>query len=102
MRLINALTLQLEEFSSETLEYSYSPILGVMMKSLPRLERFETSSEESVFAKIEGSCQQSLKDSIGHVWVDTNCIDKTSSSELSGAINSIFSWCRDSKIAMFI
>jgi hypothetical protein len=44
------------------------------------------------FRKVEYTCKQALEDGIFHVWIDTCCIDKTSSSELSEAINSMFRW----------
>lgn len=34
----------------------------------------------------------------GHVWIDTISIDKTSSAELSEAINSMWKWYRDAEI----
>ncbi|KAK4209716.1 hypothetical protein QBC37DRAFT_449800 [Rhypophila decipiens] len=42
----------------------------------------------------------SLAKTVGlkYVWIDTCCIDKTSSAELSEAINSMFSWYRNSAI----
>jgi hypothetical protein len=42
------------------------------------------------FQKIRYACQQAIKDSLDHVWIDTCCIDKTNSTELSEAINSMF------------
>lgn len=44
------------------------------------------------YCKIAYACGQAEKDGFGHVWVDTCCIDKRSSAELSEAINSMFSW----------
>lgn len=54
------------------------------------------------FAKIEYTCRQVLQDgsqvhspsnnAVKHAWVDTCCIDKSSSAELSEAINSMFNW----------
>ncbi|KAL1625571.1 hypothetical protein SLS56_007230 [Neofusicoccum ribis] len=41
------------------------------------------------YGKIVGSCKQAAKDRFGYIWVDTCCIDKQSSAELSEAINSI-------------
>lgn len=38
---------------------------------------------------------------VRHVWVDTCCIDKTSSAELSEAINSMFLWYRQA-VACFV
>jgi len=48
--------------------------------------------------KIEKACEQAIQDRFEYLWVDTLCIDKSSSSELSEAINSMFNWYRDSLI----
>lgn len=44
------------------------------------------------YQKIKSFCKQALGDGLRHAWVDTCCIDKTSSAELSEAINSMFEW----------
>ncbi len=44
------------------------------------------------FQKIEGMCKLASAHGIQYVWIDTCCIDKTSSAELSESINSMFSW----------
>ena len=33
-----------------------------------------------------------MKDGLSHAWIDTCCIDKSSSAELSEAINSMYTW----------
>ncbi|KAI0809439.1 HET-domain-containing protein [Xylaria sp. FL0064] len=48
--------------------------------------------------KILKTCLQARKDGLNYLWVDTNCIDKTSSAELSEAINSMYSWYYSSSI----
>jgi hypothetical protein len=47
------------------------------------------------FTKIQKCCAQAVTDGFEHVWIDTCCIDKTNSTELSEAINSMFNWYRD-------
>ncbi|KAM0325787.1 hypothetical protein ACHAQA_007089 [Verticillium albo-atrum] len=47
---------------------------------------------KSGYRKIVGACLQAEQDNLDYLWVDTNCIDKTSSAELSEAINSMFMW----------
>ncbi|KAH9935218.1 HET-domain-containing protein [Epithele typhae] len=42
--------------------------------------------------KIRMCCETMERDGYAWVWIDTCCIDKTSSSELSEAINSMFTW----------
>lgn len=44
------------------------------------------------FAKVQFCGEQARKDGYQHFWVDSCCIDKTSSSELSESINSMFRW----------
>jgi len=44
------------------------------------------------FAKIEGTCKLAWTEGFQYAWVDTCCIDKTSSSELSEAINYMHRW----------
>ncbi|KAI1338604.1 heterokaryon incompatibility protein-domain-containing protein [Xylariaceae sp. FL0016] len=46
------------------------------------------------FAKILHACQIAQERHLQYAWVDTCCIDKASSAELSEAINSMFRWYR--------
>jgi hypothetical protein len=47
------------------------------------------------YKKIEACCAQAARDGFEHVWIDTCCIDKRSSAELSEAINSMYRWYQD-------
>lgn len=51
--------------------------------------------DKSGFKKVEFCLQQAANDGLQYCWVDTCCIDKSSSAELSEAINSMFSWYRN-------
>ena len=42
------------------------------------------------YSKIRNECEQALADYTLYVWIDTCCIDKSSSAELQEAINSMF------------
>lgn len=55
-------------------------------------------SNKAGFIKIKGACKQARHDDIDWLWADTNCIDKTSSAELSEAINSMFQWYAKSAV----
>lgn len=48
--------------------------------------------------KIDKCCQQALRDGLSHVWADTCCIDKSSSAELSEAINSMYLWYKEAAL----
>ena len=42
--------------------------------------------------KLEHALEQAAKQQLKYVWIDTCCIDKSSSAELSEAINSMYYW----------
>ncbi|OTA86009.1 hypothetical protein M434DRAFT_61424, partial [Hypoxylon sp. CO27-5] len=44
------------------------------------------------YSKIEGCRRQTLEGQYEWFWIDTCCIDKSSSAELSEAINSMYTW----------
>lgn len=50
------------------------------------------------FDKIRHACSQALLDGLEYVWIDTCCINKESSAELSEAINSMYRWYKGAKI----
>jgi hypothetical protein len=50
------------------------------------------------FTKLSQSCAQAKKDSFKYIWIDTCCIDKSSSAELSEAINSMYQWYQMSQV----
>lgn len=66
--------------------------------SFQDIQNIEKVRMKSGLNKIEKTCEIAKARHLRHAWVDTCCIDKTSSAELSEAINSMFSWYRDSKI----
>ncbi|KAI1748024.1 heterokaryon incompatibility protein-domain-containing protein [Xylaria castorea] len=51
--------------------------------------------------EIKNCCRQAVADGFEWVWIDTCCIDKTSSAELSEAINSMFQWYYKSASACY-
>ncbi|CAI4218961.1 unnamed protein product [Parascedosporium putredinis] len=50
------------------------------------------------WAKIIKSCELARSEGYDWIWIDTCCIDKTSSAELSEAINSMFRWYQISAV----
>jgi hypothetical protein len=100
MRLLNTTTLQLESFDAtedrppyailshrwESEEVLFEDVRGLAPLAL------ETQVLKAGTTKVVGACRQSLQDGYKYVWIDTCCIDKSSSAELSEAINSMFKW----------
>ncbi|KAJ6779953.1 hypothetical protein PWT90_06599 [Aphanocladium album] len=99
MRLLNTSTLTLEEFYGSAIpEYailSHRWLDGEV--SFQDLQSGEAASKAG-YAKIKLCCEQAAKDGLDYAWVDTCCIDKTSSAELNEAINSMYAWYRESAI----
>ncbi|KAL4070177.1 heterokaryon incompatibility protein-domain-containing protein [Scleroderma yunnanense] len=50
------------------------------------------------YQKILDSCKQAVRDKYEWLWVNTCCIDKQSSAELSEAINFMYLWYKNSKV----
>jgi len=101
MRLINCTTLRLEEYFG-----SKTPIYSILSHTWGRDEvsftdfttdRALVETKEG-FQKIYFTCKQALQDDILYAWVDTCCIDKSSSAELSEAINSMFRWYENAAV----
>ena len=69
----------------------------VDLAKMDKEERTEIRRREG-YRKILQSCEQTKKDGYRWLWVDTCCIDKRSSAELSEAINSMYRWYENSRI----
>ena len=76
-------------------EVDYNEI--VELAKMAKEERSEIRQRDG-YRKILESCEQAKKDRYKWLWVDTCCIDKRSSAELSEAINSMYRWYENSKI----
>jgi hypothetical protein len=100
MRLLEARTKKLVEFPEDKIpryailshtwrvgEVSYQDI----QDGFPEPE----SGEAQGYTKIRQCCRQALLHDLNYVWIDTCCIDKRSSAELSEAINCMFKWYRE-------
>ncbi|KAK4465795.1 heterokaryon incompatibility protein-domain-containing protein [Cladorrhinum samala] len=58
----------------------------------------EVASSKPGFRKVKITCKIAKSRGLKYAWIDTCCIDKTSSSELSEAINSMFRWYKQSQV----
>ena len=92
MRLIDCSTLTLH-----SVEISQAPHYAALSHTWTDDEAlFEDMPDPSIretrkgWSKIEMTCQKALRDGLEFAWVDTCCIDKSSSAELSENINSMF------------
>ena len=97
MRLLHTSSFELEEFLDERrppyaiLSHTWS---GKEISFDDLSYRREAAMQMEAFTKIEQCCKKAALEGYQYVWIDTCCIDKRNSTELSEAINSMFKWYR--------
>jgi hypothetical protein len=110
MRLLHAETLQFGDFSSGTdmpryailshrwldEELSFHDMRAILdLERQPKPSDLQNLSHKQGYRKIYDFRCRALQDGYEYIWVDTCCIDKSSSAELQEAINSMYQWYRD-------
>jgi hypothetical protein len=101
MRLLNVHTLNLEFFQENE-----GPLGGYTILSHAWAEEevsFKDLTDGNAlhlrgYQKIMGCCELSKREGFDYTWIDTCCINKDSSAELSEAINSMFKWYYTSRV----
>ncbi|KAH9908937.1 HET-domain-containing protein [Xylariomycetidae sp. FL2044] len=66
--------------------------------SFQDFQDLRSASKNRGFEKIKRTCSLALERGLRYAWVDTCCIDKTSSAELSESINSMFKWYQNAAV----
>ena len=101
MHLVNTKTLELIEVTSEQDE-PYAILSHRWQGDEVLFSDMNTLSvcSKAGIAKLRSFCDLPILSKVEHVWVDTCCIDKKSSAELSEAINSMFQYYRSAKICV--
>jgi hypothetical protein len=56
------------------------------------------ASKKPGYAKIVHTCRLAKQDGLNFAWIDTCCIDKSSSAELTESINSMFEWYKNAAV----
>jgi len=97
MRLLNTTTLKLEEFPGNRIpKYAIlSHTWGneeVLFSDMKKHHVRQHDTKKKGYEKIENACRKAAGKGYEYVWIDTCCIDKSSSAELSEAINAMFNW----------
>lgn len=93
MRLLHTVTLKLKEFFDDLIpEYAIlSHTWGYNEFLFSDVDK-SNSRRRADFPKVSAFCSLAFKHGYEWVWVDTCCIDKSSSAELSESINSMYRW----------
>ncbi|KAL8976429.1 MAG: hypothetical protein Q9205_007560 [Flavoplaca limonia] len=114
MRLLRTKTLEFEDFLDSQLpvyailshrwgehEVSYKEMRGFQKEHLAATneERYKAAEASGLgMAKIKNFCQKASSNGFDWGWIDTCCIDKRSSAELSESINAMFKWYARSSV----
>ncbi|KAB5523852.1 heterokaryon incompatibility protein-domain-containing protein [Coniochaeta sp. 2T2.1] len=94
MRLLHTGTLKFQDFAESTL-----PPYAILSHTWDESE--EVSLQDMIspyqstkrgYVKITETCRLARSQGLDYAWIDTCCIDKTSSAELTESINSMFRW----------
>ncbi|KAH7150808.1 ankyrin repeat-containing domain protein [Fusarium sp. MPI-SDFR-AT-0072] len=99
MRLVNTKTIQLEFLNDDNV-----PDYAILSHTWEQEEvLFHDMGRDSAklkkgYAKLESCCRVARENGFEYFWDDTCCIDKTSSAELSEAINSMYRYYQEASI----
>ncbi|KAK0634270.1 heterokaryon incompatibility protein-domain-containing protein [Bombardia bombarda] len=102
MRLINAQTLQFDEFFEPSIP-GYVILSHTWDDGEVTFQDMATTTRpipKKGYRKVIETCFLARQMGIGYVWVDTCCIDKTSSAELTESINSMFRWYKNALVCV--
>lgn len=100
MRLINTSTYALEEFNEGDippyviLSHVWEDEEVTFRDMTVSLNRAANVRSKNGHSKLTTTCKTAAAEGLGYAWIDTCCIDKSSSAELSESINSMFRWYR--------
>lgn len=95
MRLLNVETYELKDIR-QNVKYA---ILShrwyeqeITFEDLNAAQLKDVREQSPQLEKIRGACSQAKKDKLDWIWIDSCCINKDSSQELTRSINSMFQW----------
>ncbi|THU99523.1 HET-domain-containing protein [Dendrothele bispora CBS 962.96] len=101
MRLLNTGTFEMREFLTEI------PIYAILSHTWEKdevtfqdIQDLEKAKKKSGWSKVERACEYVRKYKFNWLWIDTCCIDKSSSAELSEALNSMYKYYGDCRVCI--
>lgn len=102
MRLIHTADYRAEDFSEEKVP-SYailSHTWGTDEVTFKDIQNLDIAKSRKGWGKIYASCRLAHLDGHLWIWIDTCCIDKSSSAELSEAINSMWRYYSHAQVRL--
>jgi hypothetical protein len=98
MRLLHTRKLELQEFKPREVP-NYAILSHTWREEEVTLQDIKTNQATNLqgYEKISKACFVAAADGFDFIWIDTCCIDKTSSAELSEALNSMYRWYQEAE-----
>ncbi|KAH8650290.1 heterokaryon incompatibility protein-domain-containing protein [Tricladium varicosporioides] len=99
MRLLHAKERVLREFPSDSIP-RYAILSHTWGEQEISLQDIKAGNAKELrgYEKVKMTCSFAWKRGFEYVWIDTCCIDKTSSAELSEALNSMYRWYQEAEV----
>ena len=99
MRLLNTSNLKLYEFYDKDIPH-YAILSHTWSRQEVSLQILEDPNSKTLagYTKIKRCCELALSEGWKYAWIDTCCIDKTSSADLSEAINAMYAWYENAQV----
>ncbi|KAF3004797.1 hypothetical protein E8E13_003046 [Curvularia kusanoi] len=99
MRLLNVNSFEVEQFFDGKIR-KYAILSHTWESEEPNHAEMVARRAQDMrgYGKIKLAAAEAKRNGLNYLWVDTICIDKTNSAELSEAINSMYKWYEASQI----
>lgn len=98
MRLLNTSKLEFQELHGpKTVKYAVLSHTWTEVQEISYRDFLELTPEWTTKSGFQWACRTALADGVQWIWIDTNCIDKSSSAELSEAINCMYAWYQEAR-----
>ncbi|THU79519.1 HET-domain-containing protein, partial [Dendrothele bispora CBS 962.96] len=99
MRLLNTTNRTLKEFYTDIPQYAIlSHTWGQEEVTFQDIQNFEAAKHKDGWKKVIGACAHTQKYGFEWIWIDTCCIDKSSSADLSKNLNSMYRFYADAGV----
>ncbi|KAH6684899.1 heterokaryon incompatibility protein-domain-containing protein [Plectosphaerella plurivora] len=106
MRLVHTTSLELSDFTLAKpppyaiLSHTWGPEEVTFQDLCASAAPDRTSWTKAGYAKIVQTCRLAKERGLDYAWIDTCCIDKKSSAELTESINSMFAYYKNAEICI--
>ena len=97
MRLINTSSFEMCEFIGSNIP-PYAIVSHTWGGDEVTYQAYAKRHSKAGNEKIDKCCALASLADISYLWIDTCCIDKSSSAELTEAINSMYQWYKNSEV----